>query len=65
LVNGNCDCKGEKSTAILTDMACFAHLEMPAVNGAKRYTIIQSYQENPHRLEVILCALKSLGEQVV
>jgi len=64
LVNINSACKGERTTAILTDNACFAHLEMPVVNGAKRYTIIQSYQENPHRLEVILCALRSLGDQV-
>jgi len=64
LVHSNRQCKEEKSTAILTDNACFAHLEMPVVNGAKRYTIIQSYQENPHRLEVVLCALRSLGDQV-
>jgi len=56
--------KEEKSTAILTDKSCFGHLQMPSVDGAKQYTIIQTYQENPHRLEVVLCALNSLGGQV-
>jgi hypothetical protein len=57
-------CKHEKSTAILTDKSCFGHLEMPSADVAKQYSIIQTFQENPHRLEVVLCALKSLGDQV-
>jgi len=56
--------KTEKCTAILTDKSCFGHLQMPRVEGAAQYAIIQYNQENPHRLEVVLCALKSLGEQV-
>jgi len=64
LITTDLECKGEKSTAILTDEACFGHLGMPRVDGAKQYTIIRTYQENPHRLEVVLCALRSLGEQV-
>jgi len=58
------DCKIGKGTAILTDKTCFGHLQMPTVDGAKQYSIIQNFQENPHRLEVVLCALKSLGDQV-
>jgi len=54
----------EKSTAILMDKSCFGHLQMPNIDGEKQYTIIQTYQENPHRLEVVLCALTSLGDQV-
>jgi len=58
------DWKTPQSTAILTDKSCFGHLQMPRVDGAKQYTIIQTFQENPHRLEVVLCALTSLGKQV-
>jgi len=56
--------KKEKITAILTDKSCFGHIQMPKVDGEKQYTIMQVYQENPHRLEVVLCALTSLGDQV-
>lgn len=64
VITKSAECKTEKGTAILTDKSCFDHLQMPSVDGAEQYTIIQNNQENPHRLEVVLGALTSLGDQV-
>jgi len=64
LVETNCKDNDERSTAILTDKVCYDHLQMPKADGVKRYTVMQTYQENPHRLEVIMTALRSLGEQL-